>query len=203
MLVWHDRVSVIITLILFLLLPAGTAFAASAQNPLFPVEFPAGSWISLIERQEWGIRPSKCIKSCERAQRETKGMLDEGVEEREKRERGERNHASSGSGLRPAALVPRGSSIITHTLAACCCPFTGLLTPSTSSTCTLIDLYKKGQWAQVTVIYSFFSLSMWHENCPVSRCCDSCDPGCQDTVCDFTVLWMFDAFELVSYRMHT
>ncbi len=30
-------------------------------------------------------------------------------------ERGERNHAGSGSGLRPAAIVPRESSISTHT----------------------------------------------------------------------------------------
>lgn len=139
----HDRVSVIMTITLFLLLPVGTAVAASSQNPLFPVEFPVGFWIGLIERQEWGIRPSKCIKSCERAQKKkTKGMLDEGVEE-ERRERGDRNHAGSGSGLRPAALVPRESSISTHTHthAACCCPLTRLLTPPTSGTRTLIDLY--------------------------------------------------------------
>lgn len=135
--VCHDRVSVIITITLFLLLPVSTAVATSSQNPLFPVEFPVGFWIGLIERQEWGVQPSKCIKSCERAQgrRARRGS---GSGERE----GKKSHAGSGSGLRPAAFVPRESSISTHIHTACCCPLTGLLTLPTSSTRSLIDPYR-------------------------------------------------------------
>lgn len=136
--VCHDRVSVIITITLFLLLPVSTAVAASSQNPLFPVEFPVAFWIGLIERWEWGVQPSKCIKSCERAQGRH-ARRGSGSGEREGKEA--MQAADLGSGQ---LLLSHGSlqSAHIHTHTACCCPLTGLLTPPTSSTRSLIDPYR-------------------------------------------------------------
>lgn len=162
--------------------------------------------------------------------KKTKGMLDEGVEE-ERRERGDINHTGSGSGLRPAALVPRESSISTHTHTHAPPAAAHLLDcwhrqpPAHAHLLIFTESHtKEGQRAQVTVIFSFFLCPCDREivQPAVHRCCDSCDPqtphpqGFDPSAAKMLnvtfyglprsnsiySLWMFDAFEMVSDRMH-
>ncbi len=99
-------------------------------------------------------------------------MLDEGVGE-ERRERGKKPCRqriwAQASCYRPSGVFNQHTH--THTRAACCCPLTGLLTPPTSGTRTLIDLNRtKKKESEHSLLSSF--LFAWK----LSRCCDSCDP---------------------------
>ncbi len=108
-------------------------------------------------------------------------MLDERVGEERERER-EREGGkkpcrqriwAQASCYRPSGVFNQHTHTHTHTHthAACCCPLTGLLTPPTSGTRTLIDLNRiKKKESEHSLLTSF--LFSWK----LSRCCDSCDP---------------------------
>lgn len=176
--VCHDRVSVIITITLFLLLPVSTAVAASSQNPLFPVEFPVAFWIGLIERWEWGVQPSKCIKSCERAQGRH-ARRGSGSGEREGKEAMQAADLGSGQLLLSHGSL-QSAHIHTHThtppAAAHLLDCWHRQPPAHARLLILTESHKKwGHWAQVTVIFSFFFNHVtWKLSSQQST--DGCDP---------------------------
>lgn len=107
----------------------------------------------------------------------------------------------------------------THIHAACCCPLTELLTPPTSGTRTLIDLYwiaQKRRKASTGYCHLFFFLG----NCPdvvtvVTLKCLTCKVLIHQPLRCWILLfyglprsnsiyslWMFDAFEMASDMMH-